>query len=242
MTWAQAVALIALMVAAGKFIDTFHRRATTTPRVVEWIRSLLVWLFVKLEEVRPVRIARTAFKVPVWLQLLTVLLSAGLVFAAGVLLFLVVNVFGNQWTYPNDVLYWTIGFAILLQLAVFLIFRILARYASDIVATITIIALPFVFVSIIAAPISAAADRPGISGLWLAIYLFVTLISGSIPILLVISIALAIMLLNYLTLAIRWATMRVADGASSPKVSPFGYFSALSGLLVLAFKTIGELL
>jgi len=237
--WPQTLALVGLLIAIGKFLDTYHGNARLELRIVDWIRTLLVRLFIALESIQLIQIARRALRVPIWLVLLVLALSALGVFLAGSLIYAFLTVFGKQ-TYPPEVLPLTAGFAVLLQALVFLAMRMLARWAPDWIATIALIALPVLFVGAMTAPIEAAADHPGLSGLWLAIYLTATLVSSAIPIVVVLLSALLIMVLKYVTLLIRFVLMKIAEGASSPSVSPFAYMSGLSAVTVLSWKTLIE--
>ena len=118
--------------------------------------------------------------------------------------------------------------------------RLIARYANDLFATVALFILPHALYAGTLAPLALVGDRVPLGIVWLLFALFVVANLAIVPAIIVTLIALATMLLKYVTLGLRWLAMHIADAASNPKISPFSYFSSLWSVLLVGYKTLAE--
>ena len=237
MSWPQVIAISALLIGLGKFIDNYHQRARAENKLVGWTRSALVALFMKLDEVKPLQIASRVLKVPIWLAAIVVVLTAFLVFNFGAMVLGLATMLAKV-PFSPTLLMLCVGVSVVIQILVFLVMRLIARYANDLTATVALFIFPHALYAGTLAPLALVGDSAPLGIVWLLLALFVVANLAIVPAIIVTLAALATMLLKYVTLALRWLAMHIADAASSPTISPFSYFSSLWSALLLSYKAL----
>jgi hypothetical protein len=257
--WALWLAIAALIAVAGKFIDDYHIKNSTRSKVRDILIRAFLWLdertipdlgglvlsyFRKLLSVRSAAIAFLALALTGWATLTA--------FYIGRELYGPPNTEGYfsyiaNWI-PRSVaaLYWA-GFLATLVVPSFLGLIVTARWfrkasnASGDIRRLTFLATGLILGSALAflgTGLLLVTFGPG--GYFFFLIAAASLAAAAIPAMLFIGI-LVLILIRWMLHVGQRVTLSVFDVASAPTGSPFTYFCALLGIVLLAGKVIQAL-
>lgn len=242
MTWSTTISVIALFIATGKFIDTYHNKSKLIGLVTNRLRDVLVRFYFFLLEIKITQIAKPALGLVVGLRYLFYVGFVLLITFAWLGHVALAFLFGNA-IIPLDWLLVLIFIGCVVLFLTFSAFRLCVNRLSDIPTGLIVLIIPPLLIywgiSIIGAINSLI---PNTAGLYFSIATALSYVIACIPMAILLLVVLVIIVLKFITITLRWLGLHVSEVASDPKGDPFTYFSALSAVLVLAYKTVTELL
>ncbi len=244
MTWTTALAIAAFCLAAGKFIDKYHRKAHGEKFLAAKIEAGLVRVFAALDDVEPIEISGKLLMIRLPYQLVVFTASALILATLGQLVILAVTL--ARFHVPLELLPLMYVVALIGQVGVFRALRRVAVRGNDLLATATLLAVPLTptlcLVLFYAVLYFGALPNVSFGDFMAVVILFALFMIACMPVFMVVIALTTILLLKYATLFLRWIAMKVIDSATDPKTSPFSYFGALGALVVLGAKTLGQIL
>jgi hypothetical protein len=241
MSWSSIITILSAIWALSIFLDRFHFHKSGERWIVDFLRSILVNIFLKLDQVENIQIARRIMKVPYWVIIPYSFLVALLCFMAGAMIFGIIAYFGKA-EFPGDFLFYYVAIGAFLYNTFLLVgFRLISKYAKDWICIVTLIFSVPAQLWLAISPgdffFSAGNEGPLIFTV-IGIILLILGILGSFPSLILSLSFITVLMLKYASLLVKVVGMKVTDGASSPKTTPFSYFAALSSVITLLFAAI----
>lgn len=222
MTLEATLVIAASILALGRFLDQYHLKSRSAKWLVELARSALVRIFIFLDEVHPIQIARPVLRWRWWVVLPSMLLTGALLWIYGapsLVMFYFWFGAGISWL--------ALLSPLLIQLLYFSLLNLAARRLSDPLCTAILFLSITLFVGLQPAIYFALRNVQSMYAVMLTTHLqnlgFLSVIAPLALLLLFV----AIFALKYFTLLLRWLVMRAIDAATEPKSDPFVYFAAI---------------
>ncbi|MDP1864379.1 MAG: hypothetical protein Q8K52_10785 [Thiobacillus sp.] len=238
----MTLSIAALLLAVGKFIDTYHNRSGFAQKATALARDLLVRLYFFLSDVKPSQIAKPAIRI---------VLKIRYVFYVGLVLMTAlvwIGLAGIAFLWGNVMIPWDwslliISIGLVVLFLIFTTLRVCATHLSDGSTSLVILIMAPLFLYFGLEIIGIVSNNiPNLVGFYFALSAVATYVIACAPISVLLLVFLLIVVLKYLTLLLRWLGLHISEASSDPKNDPFTYFSALSAVLVLAAKTLSEVL